>query len=490
MLRFLPLALFIAQCLAFLGFPRAAPAVAYIVMVGAPLLAAVALAWRGWKEHSVARAAWWLLATSLSIWSLGAFVNLWEELIRGHHNEMYRIGILAFSLATVPATFLLATDWRSSLLRYARPIDALFALALGYTYFLLTWSVANATSRPEDAGTLYLVFLLDAQNLYLTLGALVRWHVAEDNAERDVFRAYSIYLIVYTLIVIVNDHFIAGDPRFGPEYGAVVTFAFALLATFALWPASKRPIRRAGIRAEHVVRSASPILLAAALLLVSLALVRINYLMGTVGILIVVVGWALRSTVSQLRHNEQELALRQERSVFQAIAWTDAVTGIPNRHYLDAVLRRYDHERRTNVPMCVLMVDLDFFKRLNDRYGHPAGDECLRRIAAVLRDALVRPDDVIVRFGGEEFTAVLADTDLAGAEVVAERMRASVQALGIENLESAFGVVTVSIGISSRDNFPGAPPLQLVALADEALYQAKSSGRNTVVVRRGAVVGG
>lgn len=159
----------------------------------------------------------------------------------------------------------------------------------------------------------------------------------------------------------------------------------------------------------------------------------------------------------------------------------DGLTGIANRRQFDEALsrewRRCLRERET---LSLLMIDVDFFKQYNDGYGHQAGDECLRSVAETLRGKLRRPADVVARYGGEEFAAILPDTALEGALLVAEAMRAAVQGLGLTHDGSAFGVVTVSIGVASL------PPQQpegmprLLSAADWALYEAKRLGRNCI----------
>jgi diguanylate cyclase (GGDEF)-like protein len=126
------------------------------------------------------------------------------------------------------------------------------------------------------------------------------------------------------------------------------------------------------------------------------------------------------------------------------------------------------------------MIDIDHFKLLNDRFGHPAGDACLRAVAQALRRALVRPGDVLARYGGEEFIALLHEADAAGALVVAERLRAAVEALGLEHPDSAARVVTVSIGAASAATLGEGTAASLIAAADASLYEAKCGGRNQV----------
>ena len=300
--------------------PRVAGPAAYVLMVVAPLLAAIACAWRGRTEAAPARTAWFVLAVALSSWSVGAFNNLWQELVLGHANLMYRNSTLAFNLAAVPITFLIASEWQPVRRQLLRVIDGVHALTLGFAYFLLTWAMLTARGEPDLAGVAVMIGLEDAENLFMLAGASVRWFAADDDAERDLFRSLAIYLALYTALIVCNNHVIAGDPRFGPEYGVLITIAFALLAAFALHgPATVMPLHP-WPRLVRAVRVASPLVLAGVLLIVSLFLIRVNFAAGTAGILIAVVGNGLRNTVAQMRHIERGDTLQRERSELQTIA--------------------------------------------------------------------------------------------------------------------------------------------------------------------------
>ena len=307
----------------------------------------------------------------------------------------------------------------------------------------------------------------------------MRWHVAEDNAERDLFRGLSIYSLVYLGIAFVNDHFFAPDPAFGPEYGSIVTVAFALLSAFAMSAPSTAPIRPASPRMVRGVHTGTPIVLCGALLIVSLFLIRMDYAFGCAGILIAALGYGLRTTLTQVRHLERGDRLQQQRSELQAIARTDALTGVANRYRLDEELRgAFGGEHGPRHALSVLMIDIDHFKRLNDRCGHLAGDACLRGVARALQQTLLRPDDLLARYGGEEFVALLRGVDADGARIVAERMCLAVRELRIENAGSPLGVVTVSIGVATSMPGIASTPEDLIATADRALYEAKCTGRN------------
>jgi len=126
----------------------------------------------------------------------------------------------------------------------------------------------------------------------------------------------------------------------------------------------------------------------------------------------------------------------------------------------------------------VVLLDVDFFNRYNDRYGHQAGDDCLRRLAACLKDSLKRPADLVARYGGEEFVCLLPDTPLAGGLALAEHLRDNVAALALEHADSAAAsVVTVSLGVCCKPADAVGSAASLLRGADAQLYQAKAQGR-------------
>ncbi len=187
----------------------------------------------------------------------------------------------------------------------------------------------------------------------------------------------------------------------------------------------------------------------------------------------------------------EELA-RKNREL-ERLSLLDGLTDVPNRRYFDKVIfQECLRAARESKPVSMLMIDIDFFKNYNDSCGHPAGDDCLRKVAKSLEYTLSRPGDFLARFGGEEFAAILPDTDSRGALLLAEKMLAGIRELKIAHPSSAVsGFVSISLGIGSIPPAAGlrADPARLIAMADQALYRAKSSGRNCIGIMEKAKTG-
>jgi len=181
------------------------------------------------------------------------------------------------------------------------------------------------------------------------------------------------------------------------------------------------------------------------------------------------------------RQLENEKALQQANKELERLSFIDGLTGIANRRFFDQNLEtQFRQHLRDNNPLSVLMIDIDYFKLFNDSYGHQAGDDCLKKVAQCFDQCIFRPNDFLARYGGEEFVLVLGDTDEAGARNVAGKALQAIEELNIPHEASEVSDwVTISLGIATMttetryDN-----PQRLLEAADEALYQAKSSGRN------------
>ncbi len=165
------------------------------------------------------------------------------------------------------------------------------------------------------------------------------------------------------------------------------------------------------------------------------------------------------------------------------IASLDALTEIANRRRFDEHLEyQWKQMTRERSPLALILCDIDRFKQFNDAYGHLAGDDCLQRVASALNHCVNRPSDLVARFGGEEFAAVLPQTDLEGAIRVAERMQRAIARLQIDHPQSLVSpFVTLSIGVACVMPASDLSSEELIHLADQHLYLAKQQGRNQII---------
>jgi diguanylate cyclase (GGDEF)-like protein len=179
---------------------------------------------------------------------------------------------------------------------------------------------------------------------------------------------------------------------------------------------------------------------------------------------------------------ERTAELEEANERLSGLSKSDPLTGIPNRREFDSVAERvWRLALREQSSVAVILIDVDLFKIYNDRLGHQAGDECLKRVAGALAACAQRPLDLVARYGGEEFVATLGQTDVDRALIVAERMRRAVRDLRIPHPGSMHRWVSVSIGVGAAIATPDVELHQVLKAADEALYYAKAAGRNCVV---------
>ena len=194
---------------------------------------------------------------------------------------------------------------------------------------------------------------------------------------------------------------------------------------------------------------------------------------------------------------QTQLRLKRVTDELRRLSLVDALTGVGNRRRFEDVLdREWRRAHRSAEPLSLVLADIDHFKRFNDFYGHPAGDQCLKSVATAMASALLRPGDSVARYGGEEFAIVLPNTSRVAAQYVAHRLLGVVEALQIDHAHSpTAGHVTISLGIScydedsscwrskpldsrsTEDEGPGCSAAALLSAADAAMYAAKGRGR-------------
>jgi diguanylate cyclase (GGDEF)-like protein len=176
------------------------------------------------------------------------------------------------------------------------------------------------------------------------------------------------------------------------------------------------------------------------------------------------------------------VTLKLQTDMMRKLIYLDGLTGVYNRRYFDQQLAtEMARSVRNQSQLSLIMLDVDYFKRYNDHYGHQAGDDCLRQIATALKAGLKRPADLIARYGGEEFACILPETPLADAMALARELELSIRKIAMAHERSeTTGVVTISLGVSCREQLNTDNPSTLLAEADKQLYRAKSTGRGRV----------
>jgi len=443
--------------------PTQATALSFAFLVAAPSLAAAACLRRAPRGHSVLH--WRATALALLLWAGGMAFNMVDALGADRANLTPQASLLLYVLYGVPLVFILARARRE------RPvislIDALLAALLGVLFFVHTRSFAGAVDT-DPAALAKLQLMFDIQNLCIAAFAVVRWIAADEPSRRGFFRALALYALLYLLVAGYINH-CTNENAFGAYADVLIDLPFLLLALLAL--RDRQPTSTPRPRLARVVQAGGPMILPLLLLVVGTLVVDEARALALAGFVVATLGFGLRSTLLQI-------ALLEGQAALDRLARQDGLTGVANRRQFDAVLQaEWNRARRSGRELALLLVDIDHFKAFNDRHGHPAGDRCLQAVAQALQAVAERGSDLVARYGGEEFAVVVPATPVGGVRVLAERLRAAVAGLALEE-----GTVTVSVGAACLHPSVLASPDGLLADADAALYAAKRAGRNRVVM--------
>jgi diguanylate cyclase (GGDEF)-like protein len=472
--------------LAVLLLPAHAKPVSWGFMVLAPSAAVAVALWRCRQDSFRPSHGWSTEALAIVFWTLSALAWACRDL-SGNTESPLPLSMFFYVMRGVPLAWMISHAWKGSESTVVRIIDFVLVTTLGLLYFGFVFSDKTLEGGSNATPPVRFALAAGAMNLFIFSGMLVRYLIAESANERNFFGVSAAYALAQAVVTAFNSQ---RTWHIGGPSDLLATVPFLLFCVLA-WrlPPTHAPVRTPRLQHARYVHGGKSLMLPLSLLVVSLILIRENYSLGLAGILVALLGHGLRSTVSEVRHAETAAVLLKDRSTLEVLAWNDGLTGVSNRRAFDIAFdREWRRAVRAQQELAVVMVDIDYFKRLNDRYGHPFGDACLRRVAEALSTVAKRPGDFLARYGGEEFVLLLSDTDEGGALHVAEQLRRAVHALRIGNSESPFGVVTVSIGIAAA--VPRATEesgAAILAAADAALYQAKQLGRNRVAVPPEAV---
>jgi diguanylate cyclase (GGDEF)-like protein len=454
----------------------------YAFLVAVPLLASAAAVRRGLIAGFGLTQGWSLAAISFLLWTLGMISSLRQDLFLANGNLAPRETMLPYVLFGVPIFYVVATVGAGIRSPMQRGIDAALTLMLGGLYFLLMFSLTSRYGTSDPASARLVADMFDLENIFLAVTTALRFFAADTIPNRHLFGTLAAFTCSYAAVAAYYNHHVAMDLglSIGNRYDPIVDVPFLLFATLA-WQGPTRLSRslNPAIGLVRFIRSGSPLLLTLTVLVVALPLLHWHFAWAVAGIVTAVLGYGLRTILSQVHQIETEDELRHDRSMFAELAMRDGLTEVPNRRaFEEALEREWRLALRTKQPVSLLLVDIDLFKQYNDRYGHLAGDDCLRSVAGVLQHALRRPSDLLARYGGEEFVLILPNTPGAGAREVATRLCRQVRQLELSHDDSPTRYLTISIGVASFVPIDGAQPEQLISSADGALYAAKRNGRN------------
>jgi diguanylate cyclase (GGDEF)-like protein len=459
-------------------------AASYPFCIAAPWLACGACAWRSAVTRGRSRPGWVLLTSALLLWASGMSISAYEDLSRHSSQTVAYLSDFVYFVYGVPILLALSSSAESEQAPLFLGLDAVQAATtacLMYVMLFSSFPLLGGQARPIRANLLELTY--NVENLALAVGATFRVfaHTGKSD-DRRFYRILAVFLWAYALCAALYNALTLALLEQTGLYDLLVDIPFLLVAVLALIPAAEESEGTAAQTNQPLklfLDNASPILYTLALLALGAANVRGHFALGIVAIVIALVVYALRATTLQSRYMRSERALRVARDQLEQLSLQDPLTGVANRRSFDQALEMEWHRAvRTQQPLTLLLIDIDHFKSLNDRFGHRFGDRCLREVAQTLRSALPRSGDMLARYGGEEFASILIDTDRDGAEVVAHRMLEGVRGVHIPHPKASKQLTSISIGIATWRPPQSGSPAMLLEAADRALYGAKQHGRD------------
>lgn len=464
-----------------------APWVSYAFSIVAPLLALAACCRCAYVSAAdAARTGWALFAVAMLFWSTGMILSAWQDLSGQVASDATYFSDFAYFMYGAPLLLAMSSVTHEHPSRTLQWLDAVQVLLAAYLAYTAIFSVSPFDQRsiaPIPASLLVLTY--NVENLALACCASLRLLAhRRDGGQGRFYLLLSVFLWCYAGCAAAYNYLtLHGVTQAWSEVLPSLPFLMLVLlstrVTAAQSGAASAQAQQPPQKLTLLIDNFSPIFFTAALLGLGFAVMRAHFYLAAASLFVALLVHALRSATLQSRYMQSELALRAAHDKLEKLSLTDGLTGIANRRCFDQTLQlEWQRAARNHQGLALLIIDIDFFKSLNDTFGHPYGDACLVRIAAALHSALPRASDLAARFGGEEFAAILPATDGEGALAVAHKMQEAIAAAAIVHAPSRGGLVTASIGLALSD--AGQTPEQLLSAADQALYRAKQNGRNRV----------
>jgi diguanylate cyclase (GGDEF)-like protein len=462
--------------------PAGGMAISYAFFFGVSVaaMASVVFAWH--RSGTPRDNRWWLLLGSLALWTVGMSLSARQNYVLDNSNPAPGDSMFFYILYVLPVLVAVSSAPVAARKKWALAIDLVLAALLGVLFYVRTFSIVSMEGAMGPQQAIDVARMLDFENVCLAVAALLRFLATDRADDHYFFRAVMAFFVCYVISGYCYNHYVAlgGHPDFGDSpWDALLDVPFLAMGIATL---SRKPQRHwhPPVYLVRFVQSASPTFLAMSVLGFGLMVIPGYPSLGITGAIAAVIGIGLRGTLAQVDLVEEESRLSRSRDVLEGLVFVDSLTGLANRRALDERLLREWHRPGQREPIALLMIDVDYFKEYNDRYGHLAGDDCLRALASTLVARGLRVGDFLARFGGEEFAVVAPGTRIAEALQLAEGLRAQVQEQAIAHPRSPFGMLTITIGVAAIQASGTSGPLELLNAADRALYRAKHAGRNRV----------
>lgn len=457
-----------------------------------PMLTALCGLWRAGQVPERERLPWRLLSASLMLWAAGQAVEALIGQSSAALNFKADGADFLNVIAAFPMLLTVSNTRRTESLRTVFYLDsAQIVLAGILTYVLLYRMVLPARQAATAMAGVYV-----AECLVLAVSAVVRFVTWSTFEERR--RIHLLGAGVW-LFLPVNVGMNYATSHWNLHAGTMADLLWSVPFAFAGWQGLHLPTNEPGgakrtpsRRSRLLVESLCPLLIMASVFALAASIVSQHPVMGLGAIFLLLLIQSLHAGVVQLNYLagqslllEREQELRVANGELERLSMLDPLTGIPNRRRFDAAFEEaWRRAMRKRTPVALMIIDVDYFKGINDLHGHSYGDECLVTVARIVGKQAQRPDDLLARYGGDEFVLLLPETDTRGASAVASRIHAAMERLALVNGASPFEHrITASIGIGVGDAKQGTSAAWLLDSADRALYEAKRLGRNQTCTR-------
>lgn len=425
------------------AYPRPVSVSRYLTAV-IPVLGGIACVWRAWRLPTRERPVWVWSGASLFLWALAHVI----ETVFGGSGAASSLTIDASDFIYLAATFPLLVALSTT--RETASLRSLFALNLaqiGLALILSYWLLYRTALSPHVAATV-MGRIYGAACLLLALMAILRFFTWATEEERQSVRWLCVVVWTYVPIELGMDYATA---RWNLHSGTLLDLLWSVPFFLGGWQALHVPIAPSEpdlpatpSRARLMVEAICPVLMTLGIFALAGSVIRQHTGLGLSAIVILLAIQGVQAAVVQLNYLagrnmllEREQDLRSANIALRQMSLEDPLTHISNRRRFESALESsWRRGVRKQQAIAILMIDVDFFKGVNDHHGHSYGDECLVSIARIMKHHARRPDDVVARIGGEEFVLLLPDTGPDGAETIASRLQEAIRALGVTNRAS------------------------------------------------------